>query len=193
MQAPTSTFGLLERIKAGEREAFDQLFVRYRPRLAVLIHYKLSPELRRTAEVDDVLQETLLRAWRDLERFEYRTPGSFLRWLASIADHVIIDAARAQARQCRAGVQVPFRSESNPRGPEPADSRTPSRVLAEHQAVEALLARLDALPGDYRQAILLSKIEGLSTAEMAERLGRSREAASLLLHRAVKRFRELAG
>jgi DNA-directed RNA polymerase specialized sigma24 family protein len=56
-----------------------------------------------------------------------------------------------------------------------------------------LLERLDALPADYRQAILLAKIEGLSTAELAERMGKSREAAALLLHRAVKRFRELTG
>lgn len=57
----------------------------------------------------------------------------------------------------------------------------------------ALLARLDALSEEYRQAILLAKIEGLSTAELAERLGKSRQAAALLLHRALKRFRALAG
>jgi DNA-directed RNA polymerase specialized sigma24 family protein len=50
---------------------------------------------------------------------------------------------------------------------------------------------LSALPEDYRQAILMAKIEGLSTAEMAERLGKSREAVALLVYRAVKRFRAL--
>jgi RNA polymerase sigma factor (sigma-70 family) len=78
------------------------------------------------------------------------------------------------------------------RAPEPADTRTPSRLLSQKEDVAALLARLDALPEDYRQAILLARIEGLSTAELAERLGKSREAASLLLHRAVKRFRALS-
>jgi RNA polymerase sigma factor (sigma-70 family) len=57
--------------------------------------------------------------------------------------------------------------------------------------VDRLLGRLDELPEDYRQAILLAKIEGLSTAEMAERLGKSREQVSLLVYRAVKRFRGL--
>jgi len=55
--------------------------------------------------------------------------------------------------------------------------------------MERLLARLDQLPEDYRQAILMAKIEGLSTAEMAERLGKTREAVALLVYRAVKRFR----
>jgi DNA-directed RNA polymerase specialized sigma24 family protein len=54
-----------------------------------------------------------------------------------------------------------------------------------------LLDKLNALPEDYRQAILLMKVEGLSTPEAAERLGKSKEATALLLHRAVKRFRAL--
>jgi RNA polymerase sigma factor (sigma-70 family) len=86
---------------------------------------------------------------------------------------------------------MPFRSESNPLGPEPADSRTPSRLFAQQEAVVRLLDRLGELPEDYRQAILLARIEGLSTAEMAERLGKSREAVAVLVYRAVKRFRAL--
>jgi RNA polymerase sigma factor (sigma-70 family) len=58
--------------------------------------------------------------------------------------------------------------------------------------VERLLARLDLLPEDYRQALILAKIEGLTTAEMAERLGKSREAVALVVYRALKRFREVA-
>jgi RNA polymerase sigma factor (sigma-70 family) len=98
---------------------------------------------------------------------------------------------RYQNRQRRAGEEVPFRSASNPAGPEPADTRTPSRLFAQQEALERLLGRLSELPEDYRQAILMAKIEGLSTAEMAQRLGKSREAVALLVYRAVKRFRTL--
>jgi RNA polymerase sigma factor (sigma-70 family) len=84
-----------------------------------------------------------------------------------------------------------YRPESNPHNPEPADTRTPSRLLAQQEAVERLLARLELMPDDYREAILLAKIQGLSTGEMAEQLGKSREQVSLLVYRAVKRFREL--
>jgi len=191
MVPPTSTFTLLEKAKAGDEEALARAFETYRRRLAVLVHFKLSPRARQFSEVEDVVQETYLRAFRDLDRFTYQSPGSFLRWLSSIADHVIIDRVRYQGRERRAGEEVPFRSASNPMGPEPADTKTPSRLFAQQEAVERLLARLDALPEEYRQVLLMAKIEGLSTAEIAARMGKPREAVSLLVYRAVKRFRVL--
>jgi len=191
MQSATSSYGLIERVKAGDQEAFARLFEKYRSRVAVLIHYRMSHELRGATEVYDLLQETFLRAFRDIKYFAYHSPGSFKRWLASIADHVVIDAARMQGRSCREGAVVPFRSHSNPAGPEPVDSKTPSRLMSDQQALDGLLERLDALSSEYREVILMAKMEGLSTQEMAERLGRSREATALLLHRALKRFRAL--
>ena len=192
MAAPTSTFGLLERIRQGDRAAFDLLFDKYRRRLAILIYYKLDPRVRQAADVDDIMQETLLRAFRSIGTFQYRTPGSFLSWLSRIADHVLVDTVRFEGRERRnGGERVPFRSDSNPAGLEPADSHTPSRVLAEQEEYASLLARLDNLPEQYREVILLAKVEGLSTSEVAERLGKSRESTALLLHRAVARLRRI--
>ena len=192
MGSPTSTFGLIERFRSGDEEAFAELFAKYRPRLAVLIHYKLSAELRERVEVDDILQEVFLAAASEMAKFTYRSPGSFMAWLARIADHVIIDTARFEGRQKRrAAEMLRFRSESNPDGADPATSTTPSRLFAEKEAVRLLLERLNALPEDYRRVILLAKVEGFSTAEMAERLGKSREAVALLLHRAIQRLRQL--
>ncbi|MEO8369083.1 MAG: sigma-70 family RNA polymerase sigma factor [Candidatus Solibacter sp.] len=191
MDSPTSTFALLEQAKGGDEQALSRAFERYRRRLAVLIHYKLSPQAREFSDVEDLVQETCLRAFRDLDRFTYLSPGSFLRWLSTIADHAIVDRARYQNRQRRAGEEMPFRSDSNPLGPEPADSRTPSRLFAQQLAVERLLARLDALPEDYRRVIVHTRIEGLTTVETAERMGKSRETVALLVYRALKRFRIL--
>jgi RNA polymerase sigma-70 factor (subfamily 1) len=188
---PTTTFALLEQAKGGDEQALSRAFERHRRRLAVLIHYKLSPRAREFCEVEDLVQETCLRAFRDIGSFRYQSPGSFLRWLSTIADHAIIDRTRYQNRERRAGQEIPFRSASNPLGPEPADSQTPSRLFAQREAVERLLGRLDALPEDYRRVLILAKIEGLTTAEMAQRLGKSREAVALLVYRALKRFREL--
>jgi RNA polymerase sigma-70 factor (ECF subfamily) len=191
MEPVTSSHGLVERVKQGDHEAFSRLFEKYRSRLAVLVHYKLGPNLRRDADVDDVLQETLLRAYRDIARFDYRAPGSFMSWLARIADHVMADMARAQNRQKRAGEHVPFRSESNPGGPEPADYHTPSRIFTENESLSRFVDVLSRLPEDYRRVILLAKVEGLTTSEIAERLEKSKEATSLLLHRAIRRLQSL--
>ena len=192
LTAFTSTFDLIKRFREGDQTEFNQLFAKYRPRLAVLIRYKLSEPLRQRVEVDDILQDVFLDASKDIESFVYRSPGSFMKWLSSIADHVIVDEARSQARQKRhAAEMVPFRSASNPGGPEPADSTTPSRILMQKESADRLLARLDALPPDYRDVILMAKVEGLSSAEIAKRLGRSREAVAVLLHRALQRLRAL--
>jgi len=191
MEEATTSFGLLERVKSGDRQALSDLFQKHQRRLAVLIRYKMSDDLRRLSDVEDVLQDVLLEAYRDIDQFKYRKPGSFVSWLAGIADHVIADLARAGGRQKRAGALVPFRSNSNPLGPEPAVSVTPSRILAEKEKLTLLIAQMDRLPENYRQAILLAKVEGLTTQELAARLGLSREAAALLLHRAIKRLRAI--
>jgi RNA polymerase sigma-70 factor, ECF subfamily len=191
MDQATSSFNLIERIKNGDREALSLLFDRHRRRLAVLAHYRLGPHLRSLVEVDDILQETLLKAYVQFDQFTYRTPGSFLRWLGHIMEHVVTDTARYYGRQKRQAAEImPLKSASIPGGVEPVDSKTPSRLLAQDEALRALLRDLDELPDDYREVILLVKIEGLSTQEAAERMGKSRETIALLLHRAIKRFRQ---
>jgi DNA-directed RNA polymerase specialized sigma24 family protein len=84
MEQVTSTYDLLARIGQGDEAAFTTLFEKYQNRLALLIHYKLSPGLRRMADVDDVLQETFFEAFRDLKQFRYQKPGGFLGWLSRI-------------------------------------------------------------------------------------------------------------
>jgi len=192
MGSATSTFGLIDRIRHGDREAFTPLFQKYRPRLAVFVHYRLSPQLRAQIEIDDILQETLFKAYKEFEQFSYHGPGSFFRWLSRIAEHAIVDEARYHGREKRRAAEVvPFRSESNPAGPEPADSQSPSRLFAQSENVRGLMQKLDALPANYREVILLSKVEGLSTAEVAAKLGRTRDATALLLHRALKHLRQI--
>lgn len=191
METPTSTLGLVERVKGGDAEAFGLLFRKYQRRLAVLVYYRMSPELRGHMEVDDILQETFLAASRQMGEFTYQAPGSFMAWLSRIAEHAIVDAARFQGRQKRdEGVNLRFRSESNPGGPEPADLETPSRIFAREEQLRVLFERMKELSSEQREVILLAKFEGLSTQELSARMGKPREAVAMLLHRALKKFRE---
>jgi len=192
MDSATSTFGLVERFKRGETEAFSLIFRKYRRRLAVLVHYKMSLELRGAVEVDDILQEVFLAAAQDMGNFTYESPGSLMAWLSRISDHMVVDAVRYQNRGKRhAEEMLRFRSESNPAGPEPVDRETPSQVFARAEDVQILLKKLDGLPAEYREMILLAKFEGLTTKEISERVKKSRETVALTLHRALKRFRGL--
>ena len=151
MLTPTSTFDLLEQARAGSRDALSRAFEKHRRRLAVLVYFKLGSRVREFDEAEDVVQETCLRAFRDIGSFTYRwARPAFFRWLRAIADHVITDRVRYHNRECRAGDEVRFRSESNPLGPEPVDSKTPSRLLAQREAVVRLL---DGLGGVEAQGI----------------------------------------
>jgi RNA polymerase sigma-70 factor (ECF subfamily) len=191
-QLATSTFDILTRVRAGDESAFTALFNKYSSRLAVLIRYKLSAEMRARIEVEDILQETFLAASRGLSEFTYRNPGSFMNWLARIADHVIIDTARYQDRQKRhPAALIPLDGDSQSPVIEPADSVTPSRILVRKERFQHVVELLDRLPEDYRTVILLAKVEGQSTQEIADRLKRSREAVAVLLHRATQRLKKL--
>jgi len=180
----TSSHDLVELVRAGDTDAFSRLFEKYHRRLAVFIHYRLGDALRSSIEVDDVVQETFLEACRDLALFEYRTPDSFFRWLASIARHAIEDTARRESRKKRAGGLRVDAAEA-----QLVDTLTPSRIFFQSERTRSLMARLDALPPQYREVIVLARLEGLSPGEIAGRLGKPRDSVALLLHRALKRFR----
>ena len=66
-------------------------------------------------------------------------------------------------------------------------------MLRREERFERLQKALESLPPDYREAIRLSRIEGLKTVEIAERMGRSREAVKQLIFRALRRLRESFG
>jgi RNA polymerase sigma-70 factor, ECF subfamily len=188
----TSSLNWVNQAKNGSELAFAKIFEKFHRRLALYLHYQLSAELRAKVEVDDLLQELFLRAFRDLHHFQYQEPGSLLRWLFRIAAHVVQDAVRYCGREKRQAAEtMSFRSESNPGGLDPAHSWTPSRILSSNEEIKKLMDKLDALPEDYRRVILLVKIEGLTTSEAALRMDKSRENLSLLLHRAIQRFRIL--
>ncbi len=190
-QPPTSTLGLLERACKGDQAGFTLLFQKYAPRLAVLIHCKLGPDLRAKLDVDDVLQEVFLAASQDLAAFQYQKPGSFMSWLARIADHQIVDLARFELRQKRAGgVRVGFRSPTNPNGFEPLDPQTPSRIFRHKEELALLVSKLDSLPENYRQVILMARVELLPTEEIAKRLGKTKGTIAVLLHRALQRMKK---
>jgi DNA-directed RNA polymerase specialized sigma24 family protein len=75
MDGQTSTYDLVERFKRGDTEAFSLVFRKYQRRLAVMVRYKMSAELRGAMEVEDILQEVFLAAARDMKQFTYQSPG----------------------------------------------------------------------------------------------------------------------
>jgi RNA polymerase sigma-70 factor (ECF subfamily) len=147
---------LVERARAGERAAFDQLVARYQRRLLRLV-LRL---LRDPAEAEDVVQETFLKAYRALPRF--RGEAAFYTWLYRIA---LNGARNAILRRRQRSAPAPLPSRAPAAAPEIG---TPESMLLSKQVMLAVDAAMEALPLELRTAIVLREIEGLSYEEIGQ-------------------------
>lgn len=124
------------------------------------------------ADVDDLVQETLLHAWRN--RSQYRGDASLLTWVLSIARNRV----KMRARK-RTEVFAEIDREE-----------LPANVLASEETAAAVRRALDALDPDHAEALLLRYFDGKSVREIAGTLGESEKAVESRLHRAREALRE---
>lgn len=126
-------------------------------------------------DADDVAQTALLRAWRSIEGLETPEPGAMCSWLDTIARNVVIDLARQRARR-------PV-SELDPEAPGSTSiaSEVEVRVI-----LDGALAAVHSMPESLREPLLLSVVDGLTTAQVAARLGIEPAAARQRISRARK-------
>lgn len=178
--------------REGDRCALDQLCSMYGERIRRIIRLRMGKELRSRLESMDLVNEALLCAVRDLKEFTYRDEGDFLRWLAQIAENRIrdnLDRLHAHKRDNRkeSPLNDPASRGTNGhnRVPQPALSTTPSAILSKKEDLDRLETAIDKLKPEYREIILLAKIEGLSYKEIADRLNKSTDMVGYLLSRAM--------
>ena len=88
------TKALVEKAQSGDRSAFDALVEAHRARIEALVRSRLGAPLRGRVTEDDILQETLLQAFRSLERFSWESDDAFFRWLGGIAENVLRKESR---------------------------------------------------------------------------------------------------
>jgi RNA polymerase sigma-70 factor (ECF subfamily) len=174
---------LVEEARKGDRAALEALFADARERLLGAVRARLGPAVRQAVDPEDVLQDTFTRALGAAERFEWQGQGSFCRWLESIATHIVLDAVRRQGH--RKVLQI----EGDVRG----DAASPSKHMRRKERLERLRRSLGALSPEHQSVLRLSRMEGLSIKEIAERLGRSESAVKNLLLRATKQLKAVFG
>ena len=170
----------IERARGGDRAAFDELMAEHSGALLASIRRRMGTTLGERIEPEDLVQETLVRAFRSLESFEWRGEGSFRRWLDGIAGHVVLHSARTQSRNREFQIS---------RAPNSA-CVSPSRQQRREERFDRLKSALDRLSPDHQRVIRLSRIEGLKVGEIAERMGRSESSVKSLLFRAMTQLRE---
>jgi RNA polymerase sigma-70 factor, ECF subfamily len=163
---------LVRRARAGDRAAFEELVRRHADRLyAVVLRFVAD-----AGEAEEVTQETFLRAWRSIERFEGRS--RFFTWLYRIG---INEAKRRAARRPPATV-VSLDDEPIPEAPD--WSEAPETRLRQNDLRRLLEDAIRELPVEYRATIILRDVEGLSTQEAAEVMELGEAAFKSRLHRA---------
>ena len=179
--------------KDGDEPALNQLCAVYGPRVLWTIRLRMGKELRSKLESMDLVQDALFSALRDLGEFTYKNEGDFLRWLSKIAENRLrdhLDKLHADKRDIRKEVRLKSYQPSSDNSSfaaavGPVDATTPSVVLSRKEEYDALERAMDALKPEYREVIILTRIEGLSYQEVADRLGKSSEAVRKLLARAL--------
>jgi RNA polymerase sigma-70 factor (ECF subfamily) len=186
----------LARARGGDQDAFRQLTVPYQRELQLHI-YRIVGSLQ---DAEDVLQETLLAAWRGLEEFEGR--ASVRTWLYRIATNRSLDALRAGKRrpQDQAMPKMPEPTRwSEPLWVEPypdalledipEDAPGPDARYETREAIElAFIVGLQHLPPQQRAVLVLRDVLGYRAAETAELLETSQASVNNLLRRARAAF-----
>ena len=184
--ATDSDVMLVERAVAGDQGAFELLVIKYQRRIQRLI----GRMVRDVDLVEDIAQETFIRAYRALHQF--RGDAQFYTWLYRIA----VNTAKKFLLELKRDPTVSENSvksdedETSWSGSEPTTDDTPESLLAAKEIALAVNAAMEALPGDLRQALTLREIEGLSYEDISEamncpigtvrsRIFRAREAISV--------------
>ncbi len=176
---------LVERAQRGDKQAFELLVIKYQRKLARL----LSQFIRDAAEVEDVTQETFIKAYRSLSSF--RGDSAFYTWLYRIGINAAKNFLVAQKRRASTtsnGIDIED-AENFEEASQLRDLDTPESELMSKQIAQTVHQTLNELPEELRTAITLREIEGLSYEEIANamncptgtvrsRIFRAREAIS---------------
>jgi RNA polymerase sigma-70 factor (ECF subfamily) len=154
---------LVERARGGDKRAFELLVQKYHRRLMRL----LSRMVRNQEEVEDIAQETFIKAYRALPQF--RGDAAFYTWLYRIGVNTARNYLSSRGRALPTVSDQAMNDDDEPEERLVAqDINTPESMLLSKQVAVAVNDAVEALPEELRTAITLREMEGLSYDEIAE-------------------------
>ena len=183
--------------REGDADQVGRLLARYEGYLLMLAHRYLSESLRRRVDPADIVQVTYLEAHRDLPNFRGQSAAEFTAWIRGILKNNVASAVtrhigtakRDLRREARPAAVAGGDSEADWIGALPGGRTSPSGVAIRDEAAAALLEALHRLPETQAEAIRLRYMEGLSLAEIVDRMGKSDTAVAGLLKRGLQKLR----
>jgi RNA polymerase sigma-70 factor (ECF subfamily) len=181
--------------------AFDEQplsLEQYRQYLRLLFErLRLKPSLQAKFDVEDLVQETLLKAQRSLKQFRGKNAAAFKAWLKKIAERVAVDKARQfEGPQRNVKLEQELRKGLDESAAQlenwlPAPDESPSQQAIKHEEADQLDQALTQLPPDQQQAVRLRILEGCSLEDISRQMGRSTDAVGALFRRGLKKLRNL--
>lgn len=153
---------LVERVKAGDKQAFDVLVRKYQLKLVKMISRYVSDP----SEAQDVAQEAFIKAYRAIPNF--RGESSFYTWIYRIGantakNHLVAQGRRPPGSDMDARDAEQYGGDSMLR-----ESDTPEGLAQRDEIERTVFAAIEALPDDLRAAITLRELDGLSYEEIAQ-------------------------
>jgi len=188
---------LIRLAAAGERTQIEQLVACLQPCVQRMVIARLSPKPNQWHAVEEIAQEALVGVTKGLPSLVRCDAVGFRAYVSSIVDHKVADRIRQQSRPGKrtgsfrslystfsgsssAGGLVAWISDSGD---------TPLTAADQAEQIESMLRHLGKLKEEYRRVLTYAFFDQLKTAEIAELMGISRPAASMMLLRAVRALR----
>lgn len=181
---------LIHRFRAGDEDAFQELFERYGPSLSFRIAQKLPQRLRRKIAVSDVVQESFLAAFDARSSLREETEHALRAWLLAIAQNKVHETVRHLERTAKRDARREVTQARRSRTAQfPGALDSPSQVAIGVEMHALAQHAMRRLPPDYQEILRLARQEHLTLVQAADRMGRSHEATKKLYGRAMARFR----
>jgi RNA polymerase sigma-70 factor (ECF subfamily) len=191
---------LLRRVRRGYRAALGPLLETYRNYLKLLARLQIDRRLQGKADASDLVQETFLEAHRDFPQFRGTTEAELVGWLRQVLLSNVANLVRryygTSRRDVRLERALAAELEQSSRVLDRglvASASSPSLQAAHREQAVLLADALGHLPEDYREAIILRHLEGLTFPEVAQRMGRSVDSVKKLWVRGLARLRGSLG
>lgn len=144
---------------------------------------------RNNADAEDLVQETFLKAFKHFDSFQ---PGTnLLAWLYRIMNNTFINAYRKKTREPKTSTMDEIQDYQLAQDTSHPETRSAEATALDRLGTEDILAAMDALPQEYREAVYLADVEGFSYKEIAEILEIKQGTVMSRLHRGRKKLKEL--
>jgi RNA polymerase sigma-70 factor (ECF subfamily) len=178
-QRPTEAVAAAPLSKAELDRAFEDLYRAHLRDVYSYAYYRVGNH----HDAEDLTEQAFLQAYRHFERAQRESDGRPLRpWLIRIAHNLASNYHRDRARKPTAALDA-VEPPSHPHATE--------RVVEGREQLREVIDRLDELPEDRRDALIMRFALGMSNREIARALGRTDGATKVLIHRAIKQLEEL--